>query len=245
MRICLILVSFLVSITAPLLAADLPTLHLCRRASGPIMIDGRANEAAWKSAPVIDQFYTVSAPRRPSLTATRAKLLWDDEYLYFCADMDDADLYAEVTEQDGATWTNDVFELFFRPAADKRAYYEFEVSANNTKLDMFLPSRGSGGYARWKDRPKFGWQTAVALRGTLNEWQDKDNGWSVEGRIPWSDFAATGGRPAVDAEWKFTLTRYDYSVDFESPELSACAPLSRPDFHRYEDYATLRFVSGD
>src|SRR5262249_10299242 len=41
------------------------------------------------------------------------------------------------------------------------------------------------------------------------------------------------------------LCRYDYSVDFEGPELSTCAPLKTnrtPSFHFYEDYATLTFV---
>ena len=35
----------------------------------------------------------------------------------------------------------------------------------------------------------------------------------------------TGGRPDIGETWKFALCRYDYSVDFEGPELSTCAPL--------------------
>ena len=56
-----------------------------------------------------------------SRTATTAKLLWDREYLYFFADMEDADLFADITEHDGNLWNNDVFELFFRPAATSPA----------------------------------------------------------------------------------------------------------------------------
>jgi len=78
-------------------------------------------------------------------TATKAKLLWDREYLYFFADMEDTDLYADVTEHDGMTWDNDVFELFFKPANDKPGYYEFQVNAAGTIMDMFLPRRGAGG----------------------------------------------------------------------------------------------------
>src|SRR5205814_1397304 len=86
---------------------------------------------------------------RPAATPTKARLLWDDENLYFFAEMTDSDLYADVRDHDGAAWTNDVFELFFKPSVEQRAYYEFEVNAANTVLDMFLPSRGSGGYGRW------------------------------------------------------------------------------------------------
>ncbi|MFM2095492.1 MAG: hypothetical protein RIS70_2616 [Planctomycetota bacterium] len=226
---------------------DAPGLFECRYATEPPMIDGKADEAIWQSAQVISSFRLpwLGEKARDAKTATRARLLWDNEYLYFFGDMDDADLYADVEEHDGVTWDNDVFELFFKPSDDKSGYYEFQVSAANTVFDMFLPRRGAGGTRRFAKADAFHLESKVALRGTLNQWKDKDQGWSVEGRIPWSDFLRTGGRPAIDETWKFVLCRYDYSVDFEGPELSWCAPTSSqpyPNFHQYEDYASLRFV---
>ena len=162
--------------------------------------------------------------------------------------MEDTDLYADVTEHNGKTWNNDVFELFFKPADDKPGYYEFQVNAAGTVFDLFLPRRNSGGAGRYRDDQAFHVEAKVHLRGTLNKWTDKDEGWSVEGRIPWTDFLRTGGRPEPGEKWKFALCRYDYSVDFEGPELSTCAPLTSlkfPDFHHYEDYATLKFVGLD
>ena len=176
------------------------------------------------------------------MTRTTARLLWDKEAIYFHADMEDADLYADVEEDDGACWENDVFELFFKPSAAKSGYYEFEVTPKNVHLDMYLPSRGSGGFRRWGKDRKFAWQTKVVLKGTLNNPKDRDEGWSVEGRIPWSDLAPTGGAPAAGDVWKFILCRYDYSIDFPEAELSATAPLTRPDYHHYEDYSQLKFV---
>ncbi len=221
-----------------------PAVSECRWLAGKIEIDGRADDAAWKDAPVLDRFVTGWA--RPAAAAgrtpTKARLLWNNDGIYFLCEMVDADLYADVKDQDGATWTNDVFELFFKPSVEKRAYYEFEVSANNTVLDMLLPSRGSGGYARWGQAQKFHLKTAVTLDGTLNKWEDKDRGWTAEGLIPWEDFARTGGKPSAGDRWKFTLCRYDYSVEYEQQELTATAPLTRPDFHHYEDYTDLLFV---
>ncbi len=243
----------LVLVAGAVRAADPPKLAIppkasfdCRHAAGTITIDGKADEESWKEAEVIDNFapFWLTTPQgavRAAFTSCKARLLWDEEFLYFHAEMEDADLYADVTEQDGACWNNDVFELFFKPNPASRAYYEFEVSAANTHLDMFLPSRGSGGYTRWKSERKFEWQTKVVLRGTLNDWKDRDKGWSVEGRFPWKDFEPTGGRPKAGDAWKFALCRYDYSVDFEQPELSTSAPLTRPDYHHYEDYSTLMF----
>ncbi len=224
-----------------------PVVFECRWAGGPIQIDGKADEAAWKQAQLIDHFYLpwLGKKSRPARTATQARLLWDQEALYFFADMEDADLYADVLEHDGPTWDNDVFELFFKPALDKPGYYEFQVNAAGTIMDMYLPRRGSGGYPRFKKDGVFHLEAKVQLRGSLNHWEDLDQGWSVEGRIPWRDFHRTGGAPKPGDQWKFNLCRYDYSVQFEGPELSTCAPLvSSPqaDFHHHEDYATLRFV---
>lgn len=219
----------------------------CRRAVGAITIDGRAEEAAWKRAEVIDNFAPFwlkkgDTPAPAARTKTKARLLWDDEALYFHAEMEDGDLFATVKEQDGACWENDVFELFFKPSESKPAYYEFEVTPLNTRFDMLVPKADRTNLAQYfKDR-EFRWQTKAVVRGTLDNRKDRDEGWSVEGRIPWSDFAPTGGRPAMGDVWRFTLCRYDYDDTFPAPDLSASAPLSKIDYHHYPDYSPLRFV---
>lgn len=218
----------------------------CRWADTPITIDGEAAETGWGRAQVIGDFSLpwLGDRSRPARTATRARLLWDREALYFFAEMEDADLYGDVTEHDGETWNNDVFELFLKPD-ERPGYYEFQVNAAGTVMDMYLPRRGAGGYGRFKKDGDFHIVAKVKLRGTLNTWQDRDAGWSVEGRIPWRDFQRTGCAPEPGGRWKFALCRYDYSVDFEGPELSTCAPLrpsTSPSFHAFEDFATLRFV---
>ncbi|TXT28825.1 MAG: hypothetical protein FD138_2513, partial [Planctomycetota bacterium] len=98
--------------------------------------------------------------------------------MYFVGEMVDADLYADVTEHDGDTWNNDVFELFFKPAESRPGYYEFQVNAKNTVFDMFLPRRGH--VARFRRADEFHIESKVVLDGTLNEWTDRDKGWSVE-----------------------------------------------------------------
>jgi len=225
--------------------ADDPKPHECRFTEGAITIDGKADEKAWAAAEVIDQFQLpwLGKEARAAKTATKARLLWDRDNLYFFAEMVDADLYADVKEHDGNTWDNDVFELFFKPSNDKLGYYEFQINALGTVFDMFIPRRGQ--VNRFKKTDEFHIEQKVSLDGTLNDWTDRDKGWSVEGKIPWRDFIRTGGRPAIDEVWNFVLCRYDYSIDFEGPELSWCSPKAskgNADFHRWEDYAQLKFV---
>ena len=223
--------------------AKIPTRFECRWVDRPLKIDGVADEPEWKTAQVIDTFYPpwLKKKDRPAETATRARLLWDREYLYFVAEMEDHDLFADVTEHDGNLWDNDVFELFFKPAVDKTGYYEFEINAANAVFDMFIPKQGQDLVGSFVKANKFHVESKVKLRGTLNQRDDRDEGWSVEGRIPWRDFIATGGRPNPKELWKFALCRYDYTKG-RDPELSSCAPLQHPSFHRHEDYAMIEFV---
>ena len=221
----------------------------CRWTSTPIKIDGKADEPAWEKAPVISEFFIV--PFKPDeeakpTTPTKAKLLWDDEGLYFFAEMVDADLYGDETEEDGELWMNDVFELFFKPATDKPGYYEFEFNVRDAQLHMFLPRRNAGGFKRFIRERDFHIKSKVQLSGTLNKWEDEDQGWSVEGMIPWSDFEKTGGKPAEGDEWTFALCRYDYSVHLaDGVELSSNAKITQRNFHYFEDYVPLRFIGED
>ena len=221
----------------------------CRFTRLPIQLDGSADDEAWKSAQLIDHFYLpwLGKDARRAATATKARLLWNRECLYFLAEMEDADLLANIQEHDGDLWNDDVFELFFKPAEDRTDYYEFEINPRATVLDIFLPRREKDPRPFFREF-EFHVEVQVQVSGTLNQPADRDQGWVVEGRIPWSDFIKTGGRPQVDECWKFALCRYDYSKDFDKPELSTCAPLTskdRPDFHLTEDYALLRFTGLD
>ena len=216
----------------------------CRKAIAPIILDGRADEIDWQVAQPLTNFHLAWANGRMAKTATKAKVLWDDQYFYFYAEMEDTDLYADVTEKDGDTWNNDVFEIFLKPSATKTPYYEFHVNAANTHFDLFLPHKGGAWLINRlrKDRD-FKMESKVSRRGTLNRWMDRDEGWSVEGRIPWKDFSATGGSPKPGDEWRFALCRYDYSVGSAQPELSSIASYKQLDFHRTEDFVPLKFVS--
>ena len=216
---------------------------VCHWAHNPIEVDGRDNESDWSQASLIHGFRVPDSSGRLSRTATRAKLLWDRQFLYFFAELEDHDLFADVIEHDGRTWENDVFEIFLKPSRQASGYYEFQVNAAGTEMDMFLPDRTSGGYDLFRSSNNFHWKTHVRRDGTLNRRDDRDNSWTVEGKIPWLDLMPTGGRPELDEVWQVALCRYDYTQG-QPEELSSSAGLTRPDFHHHADYSNLRFASG-
>ena len=234
---------------APIIAGpkDAPPASECRWTDTPIVLDGKDDDPAWKNAQVIDSFrQTWLGDKAPALRGkTKAKLLWDRDYFYFYAEMEDRDLFADVTEHDGPIWLNDAFELFFRPGPDKPGYYEFEVNAANAVFDAFYPKVDIPNIPKHIKHGEFRIESKVHLRGTLNKRDDVDKGWSVEGRIPWSDFLRTGGRPEPGEQWRFNLTRCNYDKGLPD-ELSCTAPIKEKRlgsfFHQIEDYPALTFV---
>ena len=217
---------------------------ICKWADVPPIIDGKDDDAVWKVAEHVGDFqraWVENPDQRKPLTETDAKICWDRESLYFFARMEDGDLFATHTEQDGNLWEDDVFELFFKPSQDFHGYYEFEFNAQNAVLDFYFPRRGGGTVPRFRKDFKFHIETAVKLDGSLNKWTDHDKGWTVEGKILWKDFIRAGGRPRAGDTWSYAACRYDYSVDFEGPNLSSNAPLKKLSFHRYEDFLPLTF----
>jgi hypothetical protein len=88
------------------------------------------------------------------------------------------------------------------------------VNAAGAKFDAFYPKYDVDKIVENSKAGKFNIDAKVKLRGTLNKRDDTDKGWSVEGRIPWTDFARTGGRPEIGEAWKLNLCRFDYHKDW-------------------------------
>jgi hypothetical protein len=212
---------------------------VCRWTDSAPKIDGKLDDAAWKHAEVIDRF---SAFWKSADTGkgTQARLLWDGDAFYFAATMTDAEIRSFGTERNDRLWNGDVFELFLKPRTDRPEYYEFQVNPKGVILELAFPRRGYD-FGMLAARPPMGFRAVAVVDGTVDRAGDRDRSWTVEGRIPWSLFAPTGGRPKAGERWKFALCRYDYGPQGTEPVLMSSAPLTQPSFHRYEDYGVLRF----
>jgi hypothetical protein len=211
----------------------------CRWADQAPVIDGKLDDPVWARAVVIDRF-PAFWKRSDTGPGTRARLLWDNDALYYSATMTDAELRAFGTKRNDHLWEGDVFELFFKPSADRPAYYEFQVNPRSVILELAFPQRGFD-FNKLAAAPPMGHQAVAVVDGTLDQPGDRDRGWSVEGKIPWTAFAPTGGRPAPGAVWLFALCRYDYGPEGTTPVTMSSAPLTQLNFHRYEDYGRLTF----
>jgi len=237
--LCLILAGCAHRLTPP--SAAKPRRFACHRAAGPIAIDGVPDEPAWGHAEEILDFRVAGTGARPQTKAS-ARFLWDNEYLYLAVTMEDLDIYGTRKEHDSQTWDDDVAELFIKPSDRTYPYYEFQVNALGTTFDALFGRRGAGGLDRW--RPwESGMKAAVKIKGTLNNWEDKDQGWTVEVAIPLKAFTATTPLPQLGDRWRFAVCRYDYSVYInDGPEYTSSALLKEVNFHKYEYYDYLEFA---
>ncbi len=108
--------------------------YLVRRASGPIVIDGKADEDAWKNAPGSPDFSDAEGGT-PLGHKTNARLLWDDEHLFAFIEVKDTDVYSEFSKRDDTLWKADVVELFIDADGNGRGYVELQVNPNNAIFD--------------------------------------------------------------------------------------------------------------
>jgi hypothetical protein len=191
-----------------------PKGYVCNYARTPILIDGRLDDEAWKTAAWTDAFVDIEGDIRPRPRfQTRAKMVWDDTYFYVAALLEEPHVWGTLKEHDSVIFHDDDFEIFIDPNGDNQEYYEIEINALGTEWDLFLKKayRDGGPAVNAWEIP--GLKTAVHVAGSLNNPSDTDSSWSVEFAIPWMVLAEYAHRPAppkdVD-QWRVNFSRVEW-----------------------------------
>ncbi len=232
--------------------------YLCHRAPRPIVIDGKLTDPAWRRAPWTDLFVDIQGDAKPKPRfRTRVKMLWDDQYFYIAARLEEPHVWATLTAHDAVIFHDNDFEVFLDPDGDTLRYFEFEINALNTGWDLFLPKPYKDGGKADNSWEIPGLKTAVQILGTLNNPSDKDTGWSVEIAFPWSGFAHQGYRappPKAGEEWRVNFSRVEWQhriVDGryekipKTPEDNwVWSPQGVINMHVPEKWGRVRFAGG-
>ncbi len=233
-----------------------PKGYVCYRAATPLTIDGNLNKPEWQNAPWTSYFVDIegSAKPRPRFR-TRAKMLWDDNYLYIGAYLEEPHVWATLTEHDSVIFQDNDFEIFIDPDGDLHQYYEIEINALNTEWDLRLvkPYRDGGPALNEWEIP--GYKSAIRIDGTLNNSTDTDKGWSVEMALPWEPLREFANRPAPPQEgdqWRINFSRVEWEIRIEDgkyvkvpnrPEDNwVWSPQGVIDMHRPEHWGYVQFT---
>jgi len=238
------------------MAPIVPQGYLCRHTAAPILVDGKLDDAAWAEAPWTADFLDIQggAKAKPRFR-TRAKLLWDDEYLYIAAELEEPHVWATLTQHDSVIFQDPDFEVFIDPDGDTHAYYEFEMNALNTSWDLLLdkPYLDQGKPNNAWDIP--GLKTAVHVSGTLNDPADTDQGWTLEIAFPWKVLAQQArhaGPPTEGEQWRIDFSRVEWQITTNggvykkvpnAPEDNwVWSPPGVVDMHRPEMWGLVQFT---
>ena len=197
-----------------------PKRAICYTAGQAIIIDGKLNEDAWLAVEWTDDFMDIEGPSKPvPRFRTRAKMLWDNEYFYIAAELEEPHVWATLKEHDSIIFNDNDFEVFIDPDGDTHDYYELEVNALGTAWDLFLPvpyRDGGGALFFWDIR---GLRVGVHVKGSLNKTGDVDKGWQVEIALPWEvlrEVAPEGRMPVPGDQWRVNFSRVEWQVEVKN-----------------------------
>src|SRR2546428_7944505 len=141
------------------------------RRSGPIALDGRADEPAWRAAELGEGFTQFEPDEgAPPTAPTRFRVLWDDDSIYLGIECDDPEPPTATLSRRDRVAEGDWVSFDLDTTNDRRTAYHFQVFAGGQQLDG-LHFNDTDMTTDWDAA----WESAVARTPA---------GWSVEMRIP-------------------------------------------------------------
>ena len=214
-----------------------PRNYIVYRAVSKIIIDGKADETSWQKAEWSAYFKDIEGDKKPAPTyRTHIKMLWDEQNLYILAELEEPHVWAYYVTCDQIVFHENDFEIFIDPDHDTHNYFEFELNAQNTLFDLFMPKpyRNGGKYdIGWNSND---FKSAVFVEGTKNNPSDIDKKWTVEMAIPFSDLKIEGDFivPKNGDYWKIGFSRVQWQTEIVDGK-----------YEKIKDGQTNRFLSED
>ncbi|OQR99343.1 hypothetical protein ACHHYP_06931 [Achlya hypogyna] len=241
-----------------------PTYPCVRRAgSGRMELDGRLDKAEWAAAPWTDAFVDIEgAARKPSPPMlTRAKMMWDDAYLYVGAVMEEPKVWGTLVEKNSVMYHENDFEIFIDPDGSHHNYYEFEMNCLNTIWELVLHKPYKDGHDIDNPSNLRDIHSAVHIDGVPNDPRVTCRQWSVEVALPLAElvrFDERRHRQALPGDtWRMNFSRVHYDLNTQTAADGRATYVKVPgrreynfvwaatgviDIHRPEKWALVHFL---
>jgi hypothetical protein len=206
-----------------------------------IAIDGKLDEAAWKSAPSTGAFVQTMTGA-PGAFGANAKVLWDESRVYVGFEVEDDYLKSTFDHADDHLWEQDTVEVMFDPDGDAKNYFELQVSPRSVHFDTRYDSRRQPrpfGHVDWDSQV----EAKAIARGTPND-NAADSGYTVELAVPWTAFAT--GEPPAKPPGAGTVWRINFFVMDARDQGQRAVGWSPPrigDFHTLDRFGRVEFAA--
>ena len=208
---------------------------------GSVTIDGDLTEPVWGKAVRLAPFM-LNDGSGLEREKTIVRLWYDANALYLGWTCNDADIQATFTARDSKFWEEEVAEFFVTPGALDR-YFELQWNPLGGVFDAIIrnqmDARGvsTNFTGDWSFTAK-GMKSAVKLKGTPANSNDKDEMWQVEVMIPFADLEVSA--PAPKTVWHGNFYRFNRTKGREA-ELLSWSPTLLPGFHQPSRFGSLEF----
>ena len=93
----------------------IPKHYIVSKTKNNIFIDGNADEASWNKAKFSDKFIDIEGIKIPKFD-TKMKMLWDDNFLYVYAELEEPHIWGNLKQRDTIIYYNNDFEVFLDPS---------------------------------------------------------------------------------------------------------------------------------
>jgi hypothetical protein len=191
--------AFLLAVPASVLHAQEP-MRLTR-ISGPVILDGLSDEAAWQAVPVLPMVVYQPTFGGSPTERTEVRVAYDDEYIYIAGRMYDSDpdeVRTYSLYRDGA-FSDDLLSIILDTYNDHNTAAWFTTNPAGVRSDRSISNDGefTGGPRMMNSDWNTFWDVAT---------EENDEGWFAEIRIPFSSL----GFQDADGRVVMGLTAYRY-----------------------------------
>jgi hypothetical protein len=213
--------------------------YTCTTATGPIVIDGIADEASWaatdsvkislQAQPIIEQFGDDAVAAAPTLAKYTpkqvfAKTLWDSDALYFYFYAESPHLWNVREGRDEPGYFDEnTFEVYLDPGASGTNYVEINISCRGDITDYYInwpyQSRENFDIAGIESAVRYLDGTSFCNSNALDDCNtDTDVGMTMELKVPFDGL----GIERMAAEW---ADKADTIETIASPSVTEAAIL--------------------
>jgi len=171
------------------------------RLAQPPVIDGKLDDAVWKTATPLEKFVPLLINKDAQIEApTETWVGYDEQNLYVafrCAEPKTDQMQILGNKHDGNIW-GDTVEVFLTQGAGATPFVHLALSPGNVQWDALNPEHATKCYPHVKMDFDPKWQSAVVIG---------DREWTVEAAIPWAQVGIPAPAPGSKLGANFCRTR--------------------------------------
>ena len=237
----LLIVSIL---TLNAMSADVPapSVYEVERLTTPMKLDADWNKPQWVASKEL-RIENRMGPLQEFMPTVRAKMMYDDQFVYVIFKVQDRYVRSVATEINGRIWEDSCVEFFFSPdVSNPMAYFNLEINGGGVPLFHFKdPAKPKAALPSVDDIRRI--EIVSSLPRTVDPEITKPTTWTLEYRIPVSMLERYAGvkRPASGVVWNGNF--YKCGDKTSNPHWLTWSVVGNPtpNFHLPQFFGTLKF----